>query len=93
MEREWVIVATRYSENYWLLWGSYTEDSETRSYSGYTGDINKCERYTKEDLENCGYGFKFYEKPQDLYGQERDHVFMKLDELKQGRLVMTSIAR
>ena len=34
-----------------LFWGHLTEDNEERSFGGYTVDINKCEKYTKEELE------------------------------------------
>ncbi len=34
-----------------LFWGSLTDDDAKRSYSGYTMDIDKCERYTRDELE------------------------------------------
>lgn len=34
-----------------LFWGHLTEDNEERSFGGYTVDVNKSERYTKEELE------------------------------------------
>lgn len=34
-----------------LFWGSLTDDDMERSYGGYTMDINKCERYTRDELE------------------------------------------
>lgn len=34
-----------------LFWGYLTEDNEERSFGGYTVDINKCEKYTREELE------------------------------------------
>ena len=34
-----------------LFWGHLTEDNEERSFGGYTVDINKCEKYTREELK------------------------------------------
>lgn len=34
-----------------LFWGSLTDDDAKRSYGGYTMDIDKCERYTRDELE------------------------------------------
>ena len=36
-----------------LFWGSLTDDDAKRSYGGYTMDIDKCERYTRDELEKC----------------------------------------
>lgn len=34
-----------------LFWGHLTKDTEERSFGGYTVDVNNCEKYTKEELE------------------------------------------
>ena len=47
---------------------------EKRSFGGYTGDINKCERYTLEEAINNGYNFP-------LYGKSCNHDnFQKYDD-------------
>ena len=53
-DRQYVIVCREHKAllpEALLFWGSLTDDNAERSYSGYTMDINKCERYTRNELE------------------------------------------
>lgn len=64
-ERKYVIVCNEHSGNWagvLLFWGHRTQDNETRSFGGYTSDIDKCELYSDRDLKEKGYHFpKFRE--------------------------------
>ena len=76
MDWNYVIVCNRNKSTYGGLsfWGQKTEDKEKRSFGGYTGDINKCERYTLEEAMNNGYNFP-------LYGKSCNHDnFQKYDD-------------
>lgn len=54
--RDYVIVSIEHSgeakECELAFWGSKTKDYEERSFSGYTFDLDGCERYTKEEIQN-----------------------------------------
>ena len=53
-DRQYVIVCREHKAllpEALLFWGSLTDDDMERSYGGYTMDINKCERYTRDELE------------------------------------------
>lgn len=53
-EREYVIVCNEHKAIFngvLLFWGNRTQDDAERSYGGYTCDLDKCERYTREELE------------------------------------------
>lgn len=53
-DRQYVIVCRRHKAilpQALLFWGSLTDDDAKRSYGGYTMDIDKCERYTRDELE------------------------------------------
>lgn len=53
-DRQYVIVCRRHKallSPALLFWGSLTDDDAKRSYGGYTMDIDKCERYTRDELE------------------------------------------
>lgn len=52
--RKYMIATARHKgivDNALLFWGHRTSDNERRSFGGYTVDVNKSERYTKEELE------------------------------------------
>jgi len=54
MKREYVLVSIKWCRNkdYLIFWGTETADNAPkRSYSGYTMDLDGCEKYTKEELE------------------------------------------
>ncbi len=61
MNRDYVIVCNEHPSllpGSLLFWGEHTEDSVDRSYSGYTCQIDKCEKYTREELERWRGGLK-----------------------------------
>lgn len=52
-ERQYVIVCNKHSGNWAgcvLFWGSLTEDHEKRSFGGYTTGVDRCERYTMDEI-------------------------------------------
>lgn len=54
MGRKYVIVCNEHRS--WptgtlLFWGEHTEDNQKRSFGGYTTRWDKCEKYTREELE------------------------------------------
>lgn len=51
--REYVIVCNRHRKNWdeLLFWGKYTRYDEKRSFGGYTSNIDKCERYTLDEIK------------------------------------------
>lgn len=65
MEREYVIVCNEYSGYYpgcLLFWGELTSDeAQKRSFGGYTSDVDKCEKYTIEEIRKSGYKFPVYD--------------------------------
>lgn len=61
MERNYVIVCNEHRS--WptgtlLFWGEHTEDDQERSFGGYTTRWDKCEKYTREELERFRGGLK-----------------------------------
>ena len=70
-----------------LFWGSLTDDDAKRSYGGYTMDIDKCERYTKDELEKWRGHLKeeypFFDElkaKSDFYRQ--DEILIRIWELE-----------
>lgn len=65
MNRDYVIVCNKY-KSMWngclLFWGHLTDDKESRSFGGYTSDIEKCEKYTLEEIQNNYYTFPIYDE-------------------------------
>lgn len=59
MRRDYVvIICMRHSgviRDALLFWGSKTDDYAKRSTSGYTVDINECERYTYDEVLENGF--------------------------------------
>ena len=55
MTRNYVIVCNEHTNakkaGELLFWGFHTENDEERSFGGYTTDIDKCEKYTRQELE------------------------------------------
>jgi len=83
MEREYVIVCTRYGLKGSCLnfWGQYTPDnSEKRSFAGYTRNLDGCEKYTKEELEKCSYNFPFYKN--GMHWHKYDDYYIKISDLE-----------
>ncbi|QAT48567.1 hypothetical protein EQM14_01540 [Caproiciproducens sp. NJN-50] len=81
MERNYVIVCNEHKPllpETLLFWGFHTEDSEERNFGGYTIQIDKCERYTREELESWrGYLKKEY----PFYDEIKPHSFRKHSEV------------
>lgn len=47
---KYVLLSVKWTKNgHCLFWGRLPDDNEKRSYSGYTMDLNECERYTREE--------------------------------------------
>ena len=88
MNREYVIVSNKHSllNGCLLFWGHLTKDNETRSFSGYTNDINSCERYTLEEIDKEHYHFPlFREETMDrrdiIYNEEIIVTIPQLEKL------------
>lgn len=88
--RKYVIVCNEhksYVSGALLFWGSLTDDNDKRSYGGYTCQIDKCERYTREELEKWrGNLIKEYPFFDELKNQrsffKKDEVLITVDDLK-----------
>ena len=84
MSRDYVIVCNKHRGMFpgcLLFWGHYTDDNDKRSFGGYTSDINKCERYTAEDLYNYGYNFPIYNGENEAEFKKIENVIIKVDDL------------
>lgn len=82
--REYVIVCNKHKAMFpgcLLFWGHKTNDDEKRSFGGYTSDIEKCERYSIEDLEKCDYNFPLYNGENEADFKKIDDVIIKVDDL------------
>ena len=93
-DRQYVIVCREHKAllpEALLFWGSLTDDNAERSYSGYTMDINKCERYTRDALErwrlywrgNLKEEYPFFDElkaKSDFYRQ--DEILIRIWELE-----------
>ena len=91
-ERKYVIVCNEHIaivKDALLFWGSLTDDSrEKRSFGGYTCQIDKCERYTREELEEFRGELKAEYPFYDELKNERDffkkgEVLISIDDLKE----------
>lgn len=62
-ERKYVIACNEHP-GIWsgcvLFWGSLTEDGEKRSFGGYTTGVDRCERYTLDDIVGFSPKFAIY---------------------------------
>lgn len=97
LDREYIIVCNEHKGTFagaLLFWGHKTEDSEKRSFGGYTSDIDKCEMYTLKEIEEKNYRFSVYEEGMSFYDfiklddvviKKRD--LLRFDELKTMRIV------
>ena len=75
-----------------LFWGSLTDDNAKRSFGGYTCQIDKCERYTRQELEEWRGELKkeypFFDelkKATDFF--KSDEVLISIDDLKKQALL------
>ncbi len=73
-EREYVLLSVKWSKDgYLVFWGTQTKDEEKRSYSGYTMDLDTCEKYTydeavKESVDRLEWkGQKFWELKKECW--------------------------
>lgn len=91
-ERKYVIVCNERPaifKDALLFWGHLTDDSrEKRSFAGYTCQIDKCERYTREELEEFRGNLKAEYPFFDELKNERDFfkkgdVLISIDDLKE----------
>lgn len=86
--REYVIVCNEhggYLPGFLLFWGEFTEDdAEKRSYSGYTSDLDKCEKYTLNEVKRNGYNFPVYDvrMTRESFERNRD-VAIKISQLSE----------
>ena len=73
-DRKYVIVCNK-SSGMWagcmLFWGQLTRDDEKRSFGGYTTDVDKCERYTMEEIAGFSPAFAVW-KPGMSYKEFRE---------------------
>lgn len=84
MSRDYVIVCNEHRGMFpgcLLFWGHYTGDNDKRSFGGYTSDIEKCERYSIEDIEKCDYNFPLYNGENEADFKKIDDVIIKVDDL------------
>ena len=86
MNRDYVIVCNEHN-SMWngclLFWGHHTKDNENRSFGGYTSDIEKCERYTLEEIRDKNYHFPVYDKRMSTFSfRKHDDVIIKLSQLE-----------
>lgn len=62
-KRKYVIVCNEHS-GIWpgvlLFWGHRTQDHETRSFGGYTSNIDGCELCSDREIREKGYHFPEY---------------------------------
>lgn len=59
-ERKFVIVCNEHSSGWLLFWGHRTQDHESRSFGGYTRNIDGCEIYSEDEVKEKGYHFPKY---------------------------------
>lgn len=89
-KREYVIVCNEHKgiiKDALLFWGKLTDDSQPRSFGGYTIQVDKCERYTREELEKFrgedAKNYPFFDElknARDFF--RKDEVLITIDELK-----------
>lgn len=88
MEREYVIACNEHNEfciGAMLFWGEHTPDNaERRSFGGYTSDLDRCERYTLEEIQRSGHNFPVYDghMTNRCFHQHRD-VAIKINQLEE----------
>lgn len=85
-KRQYVIVCNEHNAIFGgalLFWGHRTNDSENRSFGGYTSDFSNCELYTLEEIENKHYHFPIYNDTMDYKEfKSYDDIIIKVDDLK-----------
>ena len=90
-DRKYMIVTKRHEgavDNALLFWGHLTGDNDKRSFGTYTVDIEKCEKYTKEELKQYRKGDKasmpfFNETDSHEYFIRCRDLLVTMDELEE----------
>ena len=89
MNRNYVIVCNEHKPLFpgsLLFWGYLTPDDSKRSYSGYTCQIDKCERYTREELDawrgELKKQYPFFEEIKKYTFLKHDEVLVSIEQLK-----------
>lgn len=90
-DRKYVIASNKHrQDDYLQFWGELTKDEEKRCFGGYPADIERCEKYTFEELKSKGYvntranscGFPiFSDKTDRIKLQTEEHYIIKLTDL------------
>jgi hypothetical protein len=88
LERNYVVICNRHKgiAGSLLFWGYYTNDDAKRSFSGYTSNLNECERYEQSIIRNGERGYKF-----PIYGvdftpenwRKQDDFAIRIDQLNE----------
>jgi len=85
-KREYIIVCNEHNAIFngaLLFWGHKTNDNESRSFGGYTSDLDKCERYSLEEIENKHYHFPIYNKSMTFQEfKSLDDIIIKESDLQ-----------
>ena len=84
MERKYVIVCNEPES--WphcalLFWGHRTEDAEARSFGGYTSRFDKCEHYTRDEINRWRRGAVQHYPFFDEIKPSCPHDFRKYNEV------------
>lgn len=90
MNREYVIVCNEHKSPYpgtLMFWGRRSQDWQPRSFGGYTWDIEKCERYTRAEIEKWMAGapagaYSFYTGQGRKWFSERPDVIITIAQLE-----------
>lgn len=61
MKRDFVLLSVKWTRDRLMFWGRKSEESQPRSYGGYTEDVELCERYTFEEARSERIDFHEYE--------------------------------
>lgn len=87
-DRKYVIVCNEHSGNWagcLLFWGQLTDDGEKRSFGGYTTGIDRCERYTMDEIVAWSTNFAVY-KPGMTLAEFKSHRDIIVEPENLGRL-------
>jgi len=89
-ERNYVIVCNEHKSLFpgtLLFWGELTPDDLERSYSGYTCQVDKCERYTRDELGkwrgDLMNEYPFYDEVKQNTFYKHSEVMISIENLKE----------
>lgn len=81
-DRKYVIVCNEHA-GMWagcaLFWGQLTRDEEKRSFGGYTVGIDRCERYTMDEIAAWSTHFAVY-RPGMSWDEFKSHRDVIIEE-------------